>query len=39
MLDFPPGFPGIKALLGSTPGNSILSIPVQPYGTPSFSIA
>ncbi len=29
-LDFPPGYPGIRVFLGSTPGNSNLSIPVQP---------
>ncbi len=30
-LDFPPGYPDIQVFLGSTPGNSNLSIPVQPY--------
>ena len=30
-LDVRPGYPSIRVFLGSTPGNSNLSIPVQPY--------
>ena len=30
MLDFLPGYPGMRVLPGSTPGNFVLPVPVNP---------